>query len=57
MAKGKVPPQLRAHQFTKGSGKAKKAGAKGGRMSPSTASSATPASKKRATKGKGGKSK
>lgn len=55
MAKSKVPPQLRAHQFTKGSAKAAKAGAKGGQKSPNMG--ATPASKKRATKGKRGKGK
>jgi hypothetical protein len=34
MAKGKVPPQLKGHAFGKGSTKAAKVGAKGGRKSP-----------------------
>ncbi|MET9909691.1 hypothetical protein ABZZ74_23300 [Streptomyces sp. NPDC006476] len=51
MAKGKVPAVLKAHQFTKGSAKAKAAGAKGGKVSPTRTASA----KTTAAKTKGGK--
>lgn len=45
MAKGKIPAALKAHQFKKGSAKAKAAGRKGGKVSP--------AKPKGAGKGKG----
>lgn len=32
--KGVIPPQLKGHQFTKGSNKPKAAGRKGGKQSP-----------------------
>jgi hypothetical protein len=41
MAKGKVPPQLQAHKFGKGTDKAAKVGAKGGRKSPDMADGGT----------------
>lgn len=34
MAKGKIPAALKAHQFKKGSAKAKTAGKKGGKVTP-----------------------
>lgn len=54
MAKGKIPAALKGHQFTKGSAKAKTAGTKGGKVSPTKAAAAKPAPAKRAT-GKGKK--
>ena len=41
MGKRNVPPQLQAHAFSKGSAKAKTAGAKGGRKSPGTGKTAS----------------
>lgn len=45
-SKGKVPPQLAAHQFTKGSAKAKKAGTKGGKVSPTLTPAKRPTPKR-----------
>jgi hypothetical protein len=41
MAKRKVPPQLQAHKFGKGTEKAAAVGAKGGRKSPDMADGGT----------------
>lgn len=46
MAKGKIPAALKAHQFAKGSAKAKAVGAKGGKASPMKTATPKPAAAK-----------